>query len=314
MVKVFKTHAEQLQILKARGLLIPNEKYATNILSYENYYSVINGYKDLFLATTSTDDYYKPNVTFNEITALYSFDRRVREILLIELLRIERSIRTRIVYFFSEIHGHDHNAYLKHSSFNVNGDTNLKRVNSLICSLNELIGKHKYKHNAIEHYLKNHKYVPLWVLSTVVTFGKLNSFYSCMLYSEKIAVAKEFGLTPDVFKTLVDVIAEFRNKCAHGERIYCHAKDRCRSKPIPNLSTHAYLGIPQNAKGYKYGVQDVLSLLISMKYFSNPERFRKLITRIDYALNTKLSGRLKSINISDVQDIMGLKSNWTDLK
>lgn len=314
MAKLFKTHEEQIEILKKRGMSIPNEKYATTILAHENYYSVINGYKDLFIATTSPDDHYKANVSFNEIVALYSFDRRIRELLLIELLRIERSIRTKIIYVFSSQHGHNHTSYLKQSSFNIAGDKNLERVNILICDLNSLIAKYQNKHNAISHYMRTHKYVPLWVLSNVMTFGKLNSFYSSMLFAEKSAIASDFGLSPGTFKSLIDVLAEFRNKCAHGERVYCHSKDRCVSRPIPRLDIHQTLNIPSNPKGYKYGTQDVLALLIAMKFFLPKERYRKLIENIDYTLHKKLSKRLNSISIDDVKTIMGLNGNWTILK
>lgn len=47
MLKEFKTIAEQIHILKTRGMRVGEE--ASTILLRENYYSVINGYKDPFL-------------------------------------------------------------------------------------------------------------------------------------------------------------------------------------------------------------------------------------------------------------------------
>ena len=46
--KVFKTYEELIELLKSRGIVIDNPECAINILSSENYYSVINGYNDLF--------------------------------------------------------------------------------------------------------------------------------------------------------------------------------------------------------------------------------------------------------------------------
>lgn len=314
MIKLFKTHTEQIEILKSRGLSISNDEYAIKILAHENYYALINGYKDLFIATTSPSDHYKPLATFKEILALYSFDRKLRELLLIELLRVERSIRTKIIYSFSEKYGYNHNAYLMPASFNIKGQINFNRASLLICSLNNLIEKYKTKHNAISHYVDKHGYVPLWVLSNVMTFGKLNSFYAAMLYPEKIDVAKEFNLTPNSFKPLVDILAEFRNKCAHGEKVYCYAKDRCISRPIPYLPLHSSLGIPVNQKGYKHGTEDVLAVLIALKPFMSAFRYKKLIDNISFSLQNKLAQRLKSISIDDVKDVMGLKGNWIELK
>ncbi|WP_237567332.1 hypothetical protein [Mycoplasma mycoides] len=45
--KEFKTFGEQIEILKSRGLIIKDEQKAIEILKQENYYNIVNGYKDL---------------------------------------------------------------------------------------------------------------------------------------------------------------------------------------------------------------------------------------------------------------------------
>ena len=47
MEKDFKTIEEQIEILKTRGIII-NDERAKEILTENNYYYLINGYKDLF--------------------------------------------------------------------------------------------------------------------------------------------------------------------------------------------------------------------------------------------------------------------------
>ena len=312
-IKPYKTIEEQINILKARKMQFPDEKLARKVLSFENYYYVVNGYKGPFINSTVPDDSYKPNVTFNELVALYSFDRKLREFLLIDLLRIEHVVKAQIIITFSKYHGQDHTSYLRPESFNVNGFENFKRANALIFDILNLINKQKDRHGAIRHYINKYGFVPLWVLSKVMTFGKLNSFYACMLANEKEEVANSFYLSAADFKSMIDYIADFRNKCAHGERIYCHSRDQRRPRPIPDTSYHAALGIPRNRKGYKYGKDDILALLIAMKYFVHPDRFSSLIYHIDFALNEKLSKRLHSIPCADIQNIMGLVGNWKDI-
>lgn len=314
IAKPFKTIPEQIGILKQRKMAFPDENFAKKVLSYENYYYVVNGYKEPFINSTNPEDSYKPGTTFNELVALHSFDRRLRELLLIELLRIEHCIKAQIIIVFSKYHGHDHTAYLRPDSFNSGQFTNFKRANALIFDLLKLIDKEKNRHGAIQHYVHKYGYVPLWVLSKVMTFGRLNSFYACMLNKEKAEVAAAFKLNPVQFKSLIDYLAIFRNKCAHGERIYCHIRDQKQPRPIPALPLHKWLGIPINNKGYKYGTQDILALLIAMKYFSHPSRYEHLIAHIDYALRQKLSHRLKSISVTDIEKIMGLIGNWKSLK
>ena len=49
MEKVFKTLDEQIQLLKSRNILIEDYNKTYKILEKNNYYYLINGYKDLFL-------------------------------------------------------------------------------------------------------------------------------------------------------------------------------------------------------------------------------------------------------------------------
>ncbi|PTF88772.1 CAAX protease, partial [Staphylococcus chromogenes] len=58
-MKPFKTYEEQIQILKNRGLTISDEDKGD--LENENYYNVINGYKDLFLMKKpASDEFLEP--------------------------------------------------------------------------------------------------------------------------------------------------------------------------------------------------------------------------------------------------------------
>ena len=80
------------------------------ILERENYYNIINGYKELFLASTATattDEVYKPGTTFDEVYALYNFDRELRNIYLKYLLKLENAFKTVISHEFSAKYGHD---------------------------------------------------------------------------------------------------------------------------------------------------------------------------------------------------------------
>lgn len=314
-MKPFKPNTELIELLRSRNLNIPREDFALKMLDYENYYYVVNGYKKIFIDSTSPNDIYKNNASFDEIVALYTFDRRLRELLLVELLRIEHIVKSRIIAVFSEHHGSDHTSYLRTENFNVKGFTNFKRTNEMIFTMIKLIEKQKTKHGAVKHYIDKYNYVPLWVLSKVMTFGKLNSFYACMLENEKNAVAASFGLSAKNFKSIIDFIANLRNKCAHGERIYCHVKDIPVPRPIPILKEHIKLNIPCNNNGHLYyGTQDILALLICLKYFMQYDRYNRLLDKIEYALHNKLANRLKSVDISSVEKIMGLNSDWMVLK
>ena len=48
MSKVYKTYRQLVRILRKRNLQVKDGSKAIRILEKENYYNVINGYKDLF--------------------------------------------------------------------------------------------------------------------------------------------------------------------------------------------------------------------------------------------------------------------------
>ena len=56
--KSFKTAKEQMKILKSRGLIIENDESSKEILSDNNYYYLINGYKDIFIDKSSKEEKY----------------------------------------------------------------------------------------------------------------------------------------------------------------------------------------------------------------------------------------------------------------
>ena len=62
--KSYKSYRQQLNILRSRGMVIEKGSQGSRvmrILERENYYNVINGYKELFLdvkATPTTDETY----------------------------------------------------------------------------------------------------------------------------------------------------------------------------------------------------------------------------------------------------------------
>ena len=67
MEKEFKTIDEQIELLQSRNLHIENENIARKILLNNNYYYLINGYKDVFLDKNSKEEKFAGGTTLEEI-------------------------------------------------------------------------------------------------------------------------------------------------------------------------------------------------------------------------------------------------------
>ncbi|MFU0825922.1 MAG: Abi family protein [Clostridium sp.] len=144
-MKPFKTHRQQLRILRdERGLTINDGSRAMRILERENYYALINGYKDLFLIKDDTNrpvspEKYMDGASFDEIYALYCFDRDLRNILLKELLKFESNIKSKLSYQFSQEY-REPNAYLNMLNYS-RDPAKLKQILKLIAVISNEISR-----------------------------------------------------------------------------------------------------------------------------------------------------------------------------
>ena len=305
-----------MNILRSRGLKIgkgAQGSRAMRILERENYYNVINGYKELFLSSKSTlssNETFKSGTTFNEIYALYSFDRELRNIYMKYLLKLENAFKTVISHEFSAKYGHDN--YLKIENFDNTSEKNISASIKLIGDIQQEIARQMSKHHqAVTHYMSEHGYIPLWVLVNVLTFGKIENFYKNMKPADKTIVAKQFNLHPTELSKYMHMLALARNKCAHDERFFdIKFKERIHTKSIKNFST---LGIIRaNDGSYTYGTNDAYSIAIMFALLLSKSDLKDFISSMKSTFR-KLEKQLHTISISDIMNIMGFGSNWTNL-
>ncbi|MDM5250081.1 Abi family protein [Lysinibacillus sp. G4S2] len=318
-MKPFKTHNQQLTLLRSRNMVISDGSKAKRILESEGYYNVINGYKDLFLVKNGigipvNPELYIQNTKFEEVHALYVFDRELRNTLLKYLLIFEKDIKSKISYRFPEKFS-SANAYLDIRSFTNNPDQ-LKQIVELISIITSTISKHaKRKDSPIKHYLDNHQEVPLWVLSNQLTIGNINNFYECIDDGLKDLIAKDYStsyrrnynLSAHIPKeTLMDVLKTvnmFRNVCAHEERLYCFKLNRrARSNHISNL-----LNIPTSLL-----VGNLFTVVAQLKLVLTKKNFNELLRSIK-ELFLKFEGKFSTITFDDIKLVMGFQPNWESL-
>jgi abortive infection bacteriophage resistance protein len=312
--KVFKTLEEQVDLLKNRGLKV--EQSDKKILEIENYYNVINGYKDLFLKKKNLD-FYKEGASFKEIYALFEFDRKIRMIFLSKILKIEHNIKSLIEYYFSKQYGH--NDYFLFENFRIpSKKVSFSKIEEVINVLKDSISKSIGKDNTITHYSNNHGYVPLWVAINIFTLGNINKFYGILKNSERSKVSKYYNIQPNEFQNLLKNIVFFRNKSAHGLRFYNTKYKKFYLKhdikTPKKTKIYEFFAIPKNDRGkYIMGRNDLFSLLISLKFFLKYEDFSDLIDSM-YKEISFLDNELKTILIKDVLNSMGFPNKWKELK
>lgn len=231
--KEYKTHNQQLNILRQRGLEVPTDGSPKRFLEEENYYNVINGYKDLFLERDTDNvpispDKYKLGTHFKELKSLYLFDRELRFIFLKYILIFENLIKSTLSHEFTKKYKNK-NSYLELKNYR---DDDHKKVLYQISNLIKTIHEKSDRDGSIRHYISVYGEVPLWVLVNYLSLGNISYLYSVLKDDEQRAIAivlsekykrqykSEINLTSQDVKAILKATNFVRNVAAHEERLY----------------------------------------------------------------------------------------------
>lgn len=290
-------------------MIIDDSDYAISILKRTSYFAIICGYKHLFKNKTTKK--YKDGTKFEDIVELYRFDQKLRELFLSILLKIERHMKSLLSYYFTEAHGESQDEYLNPDNYE-NNQKNKPNIEKFINKLNEIMqppngGQCNYDY--VQHHIKKYKNVPLWVIINTLTFGNISKMYSFSKPSLQAKISKEFvELRENDIGDILNVLSKFRNVCAHNERLFNYKT----TKAIPDLSVHIKLKIPKVGNFYKYGKNDLFSVVICFKYLLPNDDFLEFFGNLNKILGDYLSkSRVLSKNV--LLEEMGFPQNWEDI-
>lgn len=304
--KEFKTLDEQLGIFKSKGLTINDEEEARNILLKENYF-FINGYRRVLMVSSKEKKFVK-GATFDELYAIFMFDRELRNILFKNLLIIENNIKSIISYKLSVKYGYKEKNYLKESNFTTD-NKDKRRVSDVINKMKRQIRVNGKQHAATMHYLSNYGYIPMWILVKVLSFGIISELYNILKIEDQIAIAEIYNLDPDTLSIYLSLLANFRNLCAHEDILYDHRTQRV----IPDTRYHFELGIEMTDDEYDYGKNDLFAIIIIMKQMLRIEEFNELIFEIGYEIDI-LDGKVDTVPLELILNKIGFPSNWREIE
>lgn len=304
--KEFKTLDEQLSIFKSKGLTINDEEEARNILLKENYF-FINGYRRVLMVSSKEKKFVK-GATFDELYAIFMFDREFRNILFKNLLIIENNIKSIMSYKLSIKYGYKEKNYLKESNFTTD-NKDKRRVNDVINKMKRQIRVNSQNHSATLHYITNYSYIPLWVLVKVLSFGLINELYGILKPEDQKEIADLYEIEMEDMEVYLSLLANYRNLCAHEDIVFDHRTQ----KYISNTKYHNELKIKQDEFGeYIKGKNDIFALIIILKQMLTKDEFMHMMDEINLKLQD-LTWQIKSVKIEKIYDTLGFPENYMDL-
>jgi abortive infection bacteriophage resistance protein len=241
--KPHMTFDEQLDQLVERGLGVEDRIRAIENLENIGYYR-LSGYWYSWKRITGKQgkeviraDNFMPNHTLEEAVSIYSFDRKLRLLLLDALERIEVAFRVQVAYIvglhgplgYLDLENLGNNAKRSRSnSTKTNFEAFVERNNQLLRQSKEIFAEHvRKKYDGVP---------PIWIATELWDFGQLSSFYSIMAPSDQTAVANSFGIPKkQILVNWMQALNYLRNLCAHHCRIY---RRTLVYKPNPTNMSH----------------------------------------------------------------------------
>mgnify|MGYP003293328553 FL=1 len=305
MAQKFMTYEQQLNKLQAdKGLTIPDTDFARKTLEEISYYSLIGGYKGLFLHPASKK--YKYGVTFDEIVAFYHFDEQLRSLFLKYILQVERHLKSMISYHFTEKYGESQTEYLNPNNFDsIHHAKQVKRLVDSLCKTIAMPSHYRY----IAHHARKYHNVPLWVATNAMTMGQTSAFYQYMPNDIQVKVSKAYPqYTEKQLHQFITVIAKCRNVCAHGERLF----DFRTTDMIPDTLLHSKLGIPCKKGLYQNGKKDLFAVVIALCYLISDTEF-KLFRRNLVRLIKDVLKKCPHLTEDQLLKEMGFPKNWAKI-
>lgn len=214
--------ADQIALLKQRGMLFNDQQSARYFLENISYYRLKGYWWDM--QEDLTTHFLKPNTYFEDVIERYNFDRRLRIILFDAIERIEIALRTKMIYHLSMTYGSLW--YLDNKLFE---KTQLPADPNKTIHQNTISELKKEFNRSQEIFIKDQKRrypnqdSDSWKILEVASMGTLSKLYKNLKHQlpEKATIAKEMGLNiHNELSSWLEAITYVRNIIAHHSRLW----------------------------------------------------------------------------------------------
>lgn len=232
--KPHKSFAEQVALLKQRGLTITNDWLAERHLARIGYYR-LKDYWHPFRASKPAvrangsryieflEDF-RPGTQFTHAVRLYVFDKQLRMLMADAIERIEVALRVDVAHTLGQRspHAHRESQHLDPKRSIAPAGGGLSRHAKWLQKAE--VAEHRAKNDWIKEFLRSHQRpLPIWMAVETWEFGMLSHLVEISHPSDRQAISGRFGLSDsEVMTSWIRCLAYVRNVCAHHSRLWNH--------------------------------------------------------------------------------------------
>ena len=285
-MKEYMSNEQLIDYLISKKVNVINKEEAIKKIEKYTYYSIVNSYKFNFKDSKNN---YLPNVSFDEIYALFEFDKNLKYIILKYTLEIETIIKSLMANQISKNYGLVN--YLTIDNLDTKSPVETKE--KLINKINEEINHNYDIHSAITHYKDKYGYIPPFVLMKILTFGVTSRYYGLLKQKDRQEIAKYFKISDKLLKQILKNLTNIRNIAAHSDRLFC----------FRDKYTLSFKIIDKNYT-VKDNTTNIYMMIKALKLVLTNDLYNEMIKRINNEIKI-LDSKLSSISINDILKIMG---------
>lgn len=235
--------ADQLSLLKSRGLIIKDEEKARCFLEAVSFFR-LTPYMRPFQSPDDLSHAFVPGTTLQELTRLYEFDRRLRLLVIDAIERIEVAARASISNHMGPTYGahwyldrtmfqtdYRHRELLegvraKQSKARQDHARECQRIErstaptSRKAQLKGMRSKESYaRHYALSY--ESPDLMPAWAAMEEITLGDLSHLFKGLARdADRKAIARRLGLPGPLLQSWLHTLTTIRNICAHHARLW----------------------------------------------------------------------------------------------
>ena len=220
------TDPDLVQLMLARGLAGDVAELSSAVTSV-GYYR-LKGYLVPFLKPGTEN--FKDGADFATVWRVYTFDRRLRQLVMDALSRIEVALRAMIVREHLVVNA-DPFGYVDPASL---PSLRHAKHTSMLAKIADATRNAKNE-PFIAHLATTYgitQYPPLWIMMQIVPFGTLLYYFQGLPAAVQQQIANSFHVRPSIFLNWLTALKKGRNVCAHHARLWNRHIDSRLSRRI----------------------------------------------------------------------------------
>ncbi|HEX8814752.1 MAG TPA: Abi family protein [Terriglobales bacterium] len=217
------TYEQQLALLEARGLAIPDRDRALHWLRRKGYFRLSAYFIPFKVPGTDT---YIAGATFTDVIKLYKFDAHLRLLMIKAIDRVEVALRASITYHFAHALGPF--GYTQATNFTphvpspgpgipATGFDHVYLMHQIKTQV-DLSKEEFVRHYRIKYVAETN--LPIWMLTELMPFGMLSKMTENVTKSLRKQIAKDFDIAQSQLTSWMETLTYVRNICAHHSRLW----------------------------------------------------------------------------------------------